>query len=106
MFEQAEREATRLREELAESQDGLRRRSFKGRDGARLVEVTVAGDLRVRRVTLADQALESEPEALAAAITEATNAGLEMARSAQQEKLAAGAARLLGVSALPSGGDQ
>jgi DNA-binding YbaB/EbfC family protein len=87
-MQQMLRQVQKMQQEMAQAQEALKHEEVEASAGGGMVKVKVSGDLHVKAVTIAPDAIDpDDPELLQDMVLAAVNEGLRAAQELQQEKL-------------------
>ena len=82
------REVQKMQQQMAEAQEQLKHEEVEASAGGGMVKVKVSGDLVVKAIVIAPDAIDpADPELLQDMVLAAVNEGLRAAQELQQKKL-------------------
>jgi DNA-binding YbaB/EbfC family protein len=87
-MQQMLRQVQKMQQQMAEAQEQLKHEEVEASAGGGMVKVKVSGDLVVKSVTIAPEAIDpDDPELLQDMVLAATNEALRSAQELQQSRL-------------------
>jgi DNA-binding YbaB/EbfC family protein len=87
-MQQMMKQVQKMQEDMLEAQEALKHEEVEASAGGGMVKVKVSGDLVVKAVSIAPDAIDpDDPELLADMVLAAVNEGLRAAQELQQSKL-------------------
>ena len=87
-MQQMMRQVQKMQQQMAEAQEALKHEEVEASAGGGMVKVKVSGDLQVKSVTIAPEAIDpDDPEMLSDLVLAAVNEALRSAQELQQSKL-------------------
>jgi len=87
-MQQMMRQVQKMQQQMAEAQEALKHETVEASAGGGMVKVKVSGDLELKQLTIAPDAIDpDDPELLQDMVQAAVNEGLRAAQELQQSRL-------------------